>query len=412
MALTGKSQETGLKAVPDKRRRFRRVSVLHRKARTKDLLLLTELLRQVAACRAPMVPGLARMAADCPNNQASMHLNRLAQHMQAGESLSGAMRQSPKFFPRYYVDLVEVAESSDQLATTLSGLMHEIQSRQQAGHVVRNRIAYIAILLGFIVFVSSLTASEVFPLAEENTVALGGQLQGLPGFGKSVMGYTDFLSVAVNAAGKKPAQILNKAFTGDDWASLNSGAYFPPAIYLLLVGGGVLAVAFLGIAFLLFRPVKFLFERLPGVRHILLCAQWGHALRVLSLLLARGITLDRALDSAAGSDVQHKVRSTLRRLGERVRSGQSLSEALEKERWRAPRSLRSAVAFGEQAGCLADSLSKIAHAYALRAERARRMLSNILFPLAIMGCGVLVLAVHARFFGLLCNSMDSILYQI
>ena len=155
-----KPQKMDRTDVPGKSRRIRRVSVLRRRAKTKDLLLVTEFLRQLAACRAPMLEGLARMAADCPNNQASMHLNRLAEHMQAGETLSGAMRQSPKFFPRYYVDLVEVAETSNQLDTALSGLTHEVQSRQQAGHKVRNRIAYMAILLAYIVLVSSIMAGS------------------------------------------------------------------------------------------------------------------------------------------------------------------------------------------------------------------------------------------------------------
>lgn len=404
--MTGKPHKADDKApTPSGGGRFRSVSVLRRKARTKDLLLLTGLLRQLAACRAPMVEGLARTAADCPNNQASMHLNRLAEHMRAGESLSGAMRQSPKFFPRYYVDLVEVAETSNQLDTALAGLMHEVQSRHQAGHKVRNRIAYIVVLLAYVVLVSSLLAGRAFPMLEDLTLSFGGHLHGPAGFGKGVMNYTGFLSGVFREASKNPDEVFNKFF--------NSEVYTLPKMALTaILVGALFSAALVLLALLLSIPCKYVLARLPGVRHIIRYAQWGHALNILSLLLARGITLDRALDSAAGSDVRGGVRSTLRRLGERVHSGQSLSQALEKERWRTPGSLRSAVAFGEQSGCLSESLSRVSHAYRLRAERAMRMLSNILFPLAIMGCGVLVLAIHARFFGLLCISMDSILYQI
>ncbi len=403
--MTGKTQETDRLAVSDKRRRFRRVSVLPRRARTKDLFLLTELLRQLAACHASMVEGLARMAANCPNNQASMHLNRLAEHMQAGETLSGAMRQSPKFFPRYYIDLVEVAEGADQLAATLSWLMYEIQSRQQAGHKVRNRFAYITILLAYIVFVSSVLVSGAFPSVELLTTDLGGHVHGLPDFGMQIMGYTGFLSGVIGAANKSPDKMIEQL--------VNNGASPLPTIPMsVLLGGALLAAVFLLAALLLSVPGKYLFRQLPGIRRIILYAQWGHALRVLSLLLSRGVPLDRALDSAAGSDVQHGVQSALRRLSERVRSGQSFPEALATEGWRVPGSLQSAVAFGEHAGCLSESLSRVSHAYRLRAERAGCMLSNILFPLAIMGCGVLVLAIETRFFGLLCNSMDTLLYQI
>ena len=404
--MTGKFQEAVHRTpTPSGGGRIRRVSVLRRKARTKDLLLLTELLRQLAACRAPMVEGLARTAADCPNNQASMHLNRLAEHMRAGESLSGAMRQSPKFFPRYYVDLVEVAETSNQLDTALAGLMHEVQSRHQAGHKVRNRIAYIVILLAYVVLVSSLLAGSTFTVLEDLTISFGGHIHGPADFGKGVMNYTGFLLRPFSAVGENQAEVFNKV--------LNSGGSPAPGRALgVFLSGAALSAVFLFVAMLLYVPCKYLFAQFPGVRRIILYAQWGHALNLLSLLLARGIALDKALDSAAGSDVHRGIRSTLRRLGGRVRSGQSLSQALEKERWRAPGSLRSTVAFGEHAGCLPESLSRVSHAYRLRAERAMRMLSNVLFPLAIMGCGVLVLAVHARFFGLLCTTMDTIVSQM
>jgi len=348
-----------------------------------------------------MVEGLVRSAADCPNNQVSMHLRRLAEHMQAGESLSGAMRQSPKFFPRYYVDLVGVAETSSQLETTLAGLIYETQSRHEAGNKSRNRCMYIAVVLAYIVFVSSIMSGTVFPVMEQLAVELGGQICGVPQFAARVMDFTGFLSGPMKEANDASSQVFSHIVEGGE-------SPVPGVGVATFLAGGLFALLFAGLALLLFKPAQYLFGHIPGVRRILLHAQWGHALRVLALLLSRGVPLDRALDSASGSDVRGMVRATLLRLGERVRAGQSLSEALKGERRRTPRSLRSAVAFGEHSGCLPDSLSKVAHAYALRSDRAMRMLSNILFPLAIVGCGWLVLIIQARFFGLLCISMDSI----
>jgi type II secretory pathway component PulF len=395
-----------------KRRRMRRVSLFKRKVRLADLLYLTALLRQLAACHASLPEGVARMAADCPNNQVSMHLNRLSEHMQAGETLSGAMRQSPKFFPRYYVDLVELAGNSDQLETTLAGLIHEVESRLQSGHTVRNRVAYIVIVLSYVVFVSSLLSASAYPTIGDTTKILHGQLHGIPGMGAAVMKYTGFLSKPVSKFTQDAGQLANKMLSGRQ----SSDGYEDPSIFAVaapvLFGGAILAALFLTAVLLLLRPCLYVLRHLPGVRRILLYAQWGHALRVLSLLLARGMPLDRALDTAAGSDVQRSVRSALRRLSQQVRSGISLSEALAKEGWRVPGSLRTAAAFGESAGSLGEALERVSYAYRLRAERSMRMLSNLLFPLAIMGCGVLVLAINSRFFGLLSNSIDGILYQL
>ena len=395
-----------------KKRRMRRVSLLKRKARISDLLYLTALLRQLAACQAPIPEGLARMAADCPNNQVSMHLNRLAEHMQAGETLSGAMRQSPKFFPRYYADLVELAGTSDLLETTLAGLMHEVESRRQSGHTVRNRVAYIVIVLSYVVFVSSLLSASAFPKIDDSVKEAGGQLQGTPSMGTAVMKYTAFLSGPVSGFTNGVGQATNKLVNGNQNPDYDQSPSGLTAAVPVLFGGGMLAALFVTAALLLLRPCLYLFGHLPVVRRMVLYAHWGHALRVLSLLLARGVPLDKALDTAAGSDVQGRVKSALRRLSQQARSGLSLSEALAKEGWCVPGSLRTAAVFGEHAGSLAEALGRVSYAYRLRAERSMRMLSNLLFPLAIMGCGVLVLAINSRFFGLLSNTIDGILYQL
>ncbi len=400
------------KGAPRKPRR-RRVTVLKRKARVTDLLYLTALLRQLAACHAPIPEGLGRMAADCPNNQVSMHLNRLAEHMQAGETLSGAMRQSPKFFPRYYVDLVELAGTSDQLEATLAGLTHEVESRRQSGHTVRNRVAYIVIVLSYVIFVSSLLSSSTFPVMNEMAKEMGGQLHGPPKMGATLMKYTGFLSGPVGGFTNGVGEVFNKMLVNSNHSPEYYGASsgFASAAPVL-IGGGLLAALLLVPALLLLRPCLYVLGHLPVVRRMVLYAQWGHALRVLSLLLARGVPLDKALESTACSDVQGRVKSALRRLSQHARSGLSLSEALAKEGRAVPGSLRSAAAFGEHAGSLAEALGRLSYAYRLRAERSMRMLSNLLFPLAIMGCGVLVLAINSRFFGLLSNTVDGILYQL
>ena len=258
--MTGKFQEAVHRTpTPSGGGRIRRVSVLRRKARTKDLLLLTELLRQLAACRAPMVEGLARTAADCPNNQASMHLNRLAEHMRAGESLSGAMRQSPKFFPRYYVDLVEVAETSNQLDTALAGLMHEVQSRHQAGHKVRNRIAYIVILLAYVVLVSSLLAGSTFTVLEDLTISFGGHIHGPADFGKGVMNYTGFLLRPFSAVGENQAELFQALAVAADEFGRVGGITFDSEPDVAIEGIFVDAVGFGEVHFLEFPGPVFLF---------------------------------------------------------------------------------------------------------------------------------------------------------
>ena len=400
------------RSAPSEPRRLRQPSLLKRRAGTGDLLLLTGLLRQLAACKAPLVEGLVRTAADCPNNQVSMHLSRLAEYMQAGHSLSEAMRQSPRFFPGFYIDLVELAETSDQLEPTLATLLHEIENQRKSGTTLRNQVGYITIVLAYVIFVSGLLSGSAFPVAEDVARSLQGAENGPPRFGRAVMHYTGFLSGPVGLFNKRLAEVAHGLSKGKSDMTFLEPPSLPMSAASILFGGAVLSALFVTAAMLLLRPCRYLSRFLPGIRRITLYKQWGHAVQVLSLLLARGMPLDRALDRASGADVGAGIRAALRRLSQRAGAGMALSEALAKEGWRVPESLCGAAEFGERSGSLPETLGRVSRAYRLRSERMMRACGNVLFPLAVMACGALVLAVNSRFFGLLTNTMDGILNQL
>jgi type II secretory pathway component PulF len=225
------------------------------------------------------------------------------------------------------------------------------------------------------------------------------------GFGKTLMGCVEHLSAPVVSMMKACSglyeSILGPALRSPSWEAGLVAAF-------IVVGLGLVAVAVL-VSRLLRRFAGFVFERLPIMRSAVLQARWSHALKIISLLLERGIPLDRALESAAGSDLDRPTRRVLRRMSEGTLAGLSFSEVLDRERRRVPRSLKSAVVFGEHTGRLPELLSRLSHMYRLRAERTVRVTLDIAFPLAIIGCGLLVSAINTRFFVLMANLVDEIM---
>ncbi len=374
-----------------------------RRNTARELILVTDQLRQLVVCQAPLADGLKHAATDCPNFRVSAHLYRLALALEQGGTLAEGLRQFPAFCPRYYVDLVAAAETSGHLNETLLELSRDLEEYLKTSHTLRNRTVYILVLLSYALAVGTFLQAKVFPVLEDVGTELGGSSGGEAGFWKVIVGYLEFLSNAITTLAKESSEVLGYLLNRAAHGVLDGmGSPYLP-VPLIIAALLVVPLTIIVLSRFLRRPAMFVFSRLPVIRRAAFYARWSHALKIISLLLDRGIPLDGALESAAGSDMDPATRRVLRRMSEGTRAGLSFSEVLDRERRRVPRSATGAVAFGERTGGLPELLSRLSHLYQLRAERTLRVLLDISFPLAIIGCGLLISTIDIRFFTLMTN---------
>jgi len=109
----------------------------------------------------------------------------------------------------------------------------------------------------------------------------------------------------------------------------------------------------------------------------------------LSLLLRAGVPIAHAVETAADASGDEAMAARLRRTGEAVRSGRSLTEALEAADVATDDDMRI-LATGEQAGEVPDALGRVADWYDEAAQTSRRR-----YPLLIQLIGYLVLGLVA-----------------
>ena len=393
--------------VPWRKRPWRRrlfAPFLHRSNKTQNLIQVTDQLHQLVTCQAPLVEGLKHAASDCPSLPVSNQLYRLAQSLEQGGTLAEGLRRVPAFCPRYYMDLVGVAETSGHLSETLLDLSRDLGQGLKTSHKLRSRTIYILVLLTFTLAIGTFLYVKVFSVLDDVWGEFGGTVGRGMGFWKLLVDSTGFLQQRVSSA----FQVFNQFLVANGSGSSYWGGLFPAFILFVLADIGLLAMV-VALFYLLRPPAKFVVERLPIIRGALFHARWGHALNVVSMLLGRGIPLDQALDSAAASDVDRSTRRVLLRMSGKTRAGLSFPEVLRKEGRRVPQSLSSVVVFGNQVGRLPDLLSRLSRIYRLRAERTVRVVSDIVFPIAVIGCGVLIATINTRFFILMTNIVDGIM---
>ena len=369
----------------------------------RELILATEQLRQLVACRAPLAEGLKRAAADCPYGTVGAQLHQLAEALEQGHTLAEGVRRQPGLFPRHYADIVAADEAAGRLEEGLSDLLAETETEMRRWNVLRSRTAYILLIATFAIAVGTLLDLKLTPIEED--MGLSGDLlaQNMPTAGKAFMGvFSMFRGPATELM--QAAMNWYTAFTG---RTLDGSTFTFAVVFVSVV---LLLIPLVNLtAWLLSHLGRFLLERLPLVRSAMLHARWSRALRIMSLLLERGIPLSDAFKGAAEAQPHGPTRRVLERLGDRICTGMELDKALAGEGRRIPPSLRGAVQLGERTGQIPQFLSRLSHLYGMRAERTLRVLGDIAFPLAIAGCGLLVLSIDTRFFTMLSNMVSDLM---
>lgn len=329
----------------------------------------TRQLRAVVHAGVDHVGGLEALAADAPDREVGHLYRALAQDIASGLTFAQAMRKRPRFFPRYYCDLVEAGENTGALEQTLA----ELDEYLERNGLVRREIQ------GF----------WTYPLAVLTIQAC----------------IVTFLLVKV-------VPVFTEIFKEFGWLSmpkmalLNAMSTFAQAHWPHLLAIAACVVVGYVLVWRLIRA-RGLFDELlgrfvaavPMLRALVVKRHLAHVARVLDKLLAASVPVPEALDDAAASDVNPMYARLLRRLKRRTEQGETLQTAMEPEsRALLPLSFRGIVSVGESSGLLPQALGRIAGFYEREARKTLRMLGGLLEPLSIgLLAGVTLLITSAVF---------------
>ena len=350
-----------------------------RRAWRRDLLAVTRQLAAIIRTNAPVTGGLEAAALDAPNRKLEDIFLALRDDIASGLSIEEAMRKRPRFFPRFYTDLVKVGEETGKLDETLSELVEDVLRTLSLQDVIMSYSLYIGAVLLVQCTIAVFLCVKVVPMFTGILADFGVPA---PRSVRVLMAVTNYL-------------IAWK------WLPLLLVACVALVVWrVLLKRRGMFSAAVGG-----------LLVRIPLLRGIVTKKNLGHVALVLEKLVAAGVPLDVALEDAASLDINPIYRSALRRIKERVENGETLNGAMEEER-NLPASFRGLISIGESSGLLPEAFGRIGRLYQREAAKTSKILLDVTAPAGVVALGCITLLVALSWFAIAVVLIDALAFSV
>lgn len=297
---------------------------------SREMLEAARQLALLARLGYPMADGLKAMAG------ASPWLGRLAEDMEAGDSLAGAARRHPRVFSPFFASMAEAAEGSGAPEATLAALSRWLERSDRLRQRVRTALFYPTLVVNALLLQLALVLGWAVPLGV------------LPLLGLSAPVHLDFLILVALGALVAVNLLMHRA-SGLFWA------------------GALRARA----------------EQ----------ALWA---RALGALLGAGVEVPKAVRLSAGVVELPWLREDLAAVGAELDRGSSLGEALA-ERPRLDPMLAWTAAAGEEREELAPLFLDAADLLDREVDRQSAQVVRLAEPVALVAVGLLVASGLAAF---------------
>lgn len=317
----------------------------------------------------------------------------------SGASLSEAMGALPRFFPRHLVDLIETGELSGDFEPAFAQFNENMLHALGLQRQLKATLAYLGIVLFAQLSIASFLLVKVIPVFVEIRQEIAAESPGISSQASGIGSMVPWIGAIL-----------------PDLNSLTGLAAH-------IVTAGPLLVALVVLVAMVLLLGRFRRRRSWASRRstsVFLKLPWFHGLAVrhnlglialmLHGLLRAGVPLDRALALALGSDVHPAYRRWLGALRERVCQGESLREAFARvpARGLIPESFRGLIEAGERSGQLPEMLERVAGLYRRETEKRLQILHAVVLPGGIFVLGYLVMSTQVSVFRVLIELAESI----
>jgi general secretion pathway protein F len=321
--------------------RFRRISML-------DLALATRQLSTLIGAGVPLVQGLSALAEQVESARLKGVIGLVRDRVNEGSSLADAMAQAGPFSD-LYVGMVRAGEAGGALEQVLDRLADYLESQVRLRNKVSGILIYPSVMFGFACIVVGVLVTVVLPNITQMLTSLH---RPLPAFTRLIIGLSNF-------------------FREWWWA----------------VGGGAVAAVAAMRAALRTQAGRAWFDglklRLPLVGRTARLLAISRFTRTLSTLLAGGLPIVRALDTAKHVANNVVLGRAIDAAGESVTGGASLAQPL-RASGEFPPVVVHMIEVGERSGELEAMLEKVAQTYEEQVETSVTRLTALLEPMLIL----------------------------
>jgi len=329
---------------------------LFRKVRAKDITILTRQLSTMLTTGVPIVQALKLVGDNHRKPEMKSILNQISKGVEAGTSISEAMRNTSSHFDSLYVDLIQTGEQSGNLAQVFDRLATYREKSEQLKSKVIKALIYPAMVVLVALTVSYLMLTMVIPEFESM----------FSGFGAELPWFTQ--------------QVLKLSHIVQSYS-------------LIAIGAVLLSYA----AFRSFRKKSFLFRlktsrlglKCPVIGSVLTKASIAKFSRTLATSFNAGIPILSSLQTTAKTTGNVHFEHAINEVHRNTASGMPIYIAMRNTQ-AFPEMVLQMVMIGEESGKLDDMLNKVASIYEFEVDNTVDNLGKILEPLIIVFLGVMV----------------------
>lgn len=327
-----------------------------RKITQEDITVFTRQLSTMIKAGLPLMQAFEIVARGHGNPSMTEMLMEIRGEVEQGSSLSRAFSNHPKYFDRFYCNLVAAGETGGVLESLLDKLAIYKEKTQAIRKKVKTALTYpvsvIAVAIG-LVFVMMIF---VLPAFKEVYANMGAEL---PALTQTVMDMSDF-------------------FVSYGW--------------MVLIALGFAIYSFLKLkarSIKIQRRMDAILLRMPIFGDIVrkgTIARWG---RTTATLIAAGVPLVDVLDSTAGAAGNLIYEEATREIRTRVIQGLSMTSGMRATEL-FPNMMLQMSSIGEESGSLDDMLNKAAEFYEDEVDNAVGRLSAMMEPIIIVILGLVI----------------------
>lgn len=327
-----------------------------------DVVMLSRQITTLFEAQVSALRAFRLLAAEARTPALGEVLSGVANDLQSGSSIAGALGKHPQAFSAFYVNMVRAGEESGKLDETFAFLADYLDRNYELTQKARNALVYPAFIMMTFVSVMVLMMTLVIPNLANMLTEVG---QNIPVYTKIVIGMSEFLTKYILLIG----------------IMLAIGVVFLYRFSQTIRGREVLSRARL---------------EAPAIGNIYQKIFISRIADNLSTMLRSGIQVLRGLEitqAVVGDAVYEKV---LADAAKDVKAGLPLSEALRKHP-EMPGIVVAMVKIGEETGNMGKILETMARFYRREVSNAVDTLVGLIEPLMIVmlaiGVAVLLAAV-------------------
>lgn len=323
--------------------------------RPDDLIFFTNQLAVMIETGVSMSEALEACVHDGNSPRFARVLDEVIERVEGGGEFSASLAEHPDVFPSIYVSLVKASEASGMMAPLLRRIADHLEAQRDLKKKIKGAVTYPAVMFLFAIGVTVFLLTFVLP--KFNNIYAGREDK-LPVITRYLLSFSDFIVVG--------------------------GPY--------LLGG--LAIAVGGLVWYLRRPegrlkLESLRFRVPLLGPMYHKAYLSRSLRTLGTMIQSGVSMLDGVQLTAASCGSRRYEQMWHSIGERLETGQQISEALD-DFENVPRAVRKMLYAGERSGQLGKVMERIAIFCEAELNAAIKAFTSMLEPAIVMFLGVVV----------------------